>query len=160
MDNSRIYFKQYEQLLNELCRIISDKYEADEKKPWVLLYNQRKAKQLARITIVDTNDYEEAKLPEALSFAFKQIDVMDSMAFRAGMDPDSTSFKYFNSLQEFKFTHQAEIQLNNKLAKLSSPLKLADWNKLLKEIHFDHSKMAMMFDTDYQIGKILVNETN
>lgn len=106
MEPGRIYYKQFESSFTECCRYISEHFPPEDKKPWVQLYKLRSSKGLAKIHVVATDDYDQANFDSSLSLALDQIDLLDPLKYREGIDPESTSFKYQQGISEFKFRYK------------------------------------------------------
>ena len=79
--------------------------------PWVQLFKLYSKKELSSIKIAQSDDYERSNLVDPLTKRLRQIDQTDYMEYHDVFNPESTSFKYTQGCNEFRFRYQVSLTL-------------------------------------------------
>ena len=66
-------------------------------------------------------------LPQEILNEFAKIDEIDCMAFVDGIDIEHCSYKYYNSLNHFRYQNSGQINLQNNLV-MKAPLSESNFN--------------------------------
>lgn len=120
----KIIYRQFDLLLSSIAQFYKDLPEtkelADVDEKEIVLMGHLYAK--FKSATIDQNDKmqvsgEEKHLPEEVQTAMKKVDYLDVFEFHDGVDPDSPSFKFKNSMQAFRIENRVEVQILDTLTK-------------------------------------------
>lgn len=83
-----------------------------------------------------TANYED--LPAEIKQEFVKIDEIDCMAFVDGIDTEHCSYKYYNSLNHFRYQNSGQILLQNNLV-LKAPLTETNFSYQIEKLQIHTS---------------------
>ena len=120
------------------------------------LYNTFKSNKL------ETNDqlilnYPETQLNTDLQKNINTIDMLDLNKHVDGIDTDSISYKYCNSLNQLKIDFSVEIKIQNDIAGKTRMMSLNDMLKMMQAYGLQNSKSFHndLDDKEFKVQNIL-----
>ena len=120
------------------------------------LYNKFKSNKL------ETNDqlilnYPETQLNTDLQKNINTIDMLDLNKHVDGIDTDSISYKYCNSLNQLKIDFSVEIKIQNDIAGKTRMMSLNDMLKMMQAYGLQNSKSFHndLDDKEFKVQNIL-----